>query len=497
MEYFKSFPLFIILIPFMASFSMPLVKNEKTAKTISLITSFICLALSAFTFFYVITNGAFKYDMGHFKAPLGIELKVGIFESVMVSVFMFVTFSVIAHSVCNSQNDMTSKKVPIYYLLLNVFSASICGITLTNDIFNAFVFIEVSTIAACGMIVVKDKEENILAAIKYLVYSSLGSGLVLMGIAFIYSITGNLNMDFINIELSKVYMEYDKVVMISLALFTFGIGIKGAMFPFYVWLPDAHSSSTDSTSAIISAVGLKGPVILLIKVFYTVFGAYILRQSSVLDMVLVLGATGMIMGSVFAIFQNNIKKMVAYSSVAQMGYIFLGIGLGSVAGLTASAFHIITHALTKSLLFLSVGAMIKRKNTYLIGDMSALGKNMPLTLGVFSIGVFSMVGIPILPGFITKWNLSMASIESGKGFMVAAIILSSLLNCIYYLPVVINGYFKKGAEHSYDVGIEKNVDKEKLLTMAPSLLLAGAAIAVGITSGKIIEVLTLAFENIM
>ncbi|KDR94569.1 multisubunit sodium/proton antiporter, MrpD subunit [Peptoclostridium litorale DSM 5388] len=493
MEYFKSFPMFIVLIPFMSSFLMPMVKGEKTAKAISFAVNFVCLTLAALTFYYVSVNGMFKYDMGHFKAPWGIEFKVGVFESAMACIFTLVAFLAAWHSILNVQKDIPAEKMPIYYLVFNVFNASICGMTFTNDIFNAYVFIEVSTLAACGMIVAKDRAQNINAAIKYLVYSSLGSGLILMGIAFIYSITGNLNMDFIGIEISKVYREYRGVAMAALGLLTIGIGIKGAMFPFHVWLADAHSSATDVTSAVISAVGLKGPAILLIKVFHTAFGAQIIRESGVLDIVIALGSAGMIMGSVFAVFQDNIKKMVAYSSIAQMGYVFFGVGLGNTLGFVISIVHMMGHALTKSAMFLSVGLITEKTNTYSIKGMSGIGRRMPLPLGVFALGALSMIGIPILPGFVSKWNLCMASIESKRTGLVAVVLISSILNCLYYIPVLTRGYFKCEAEF----GNISSSCKSSLANSMQSVLLVVAMVTLGIFSGRIIELLTLDFSNII
>ena len=493
MEYFKSFPMLVVLIPFMSSFLMPMVKSERTAKIISIMVNFICVTLAALTFYYVSVNGVFKYDMGHFEAPWGIEFKAGIFESAMACVFTLVSFLVAWHSAVNVQRDIPAGKTPIYYLLFNIFNASICGITFTNDIFNAFVFIEVSTLAACGMIVVKDKAQNISAAIKYLVYSSLGSGLILMGIAFIYSITGNLNMEFIGIEISNVYGKYHSVSMAALGLLTIGIGIKGAMFPFHVWLADAHSSATDATSAVISAIGLKGPAILLIKVFYTVFGANIIRESGILDIVIALGSAGMIMGSVFAIFQDNIKKMIAYSSIAQMGYVFFGIGLGNTLGLVIAIVHMMGHALTKSALFLSAGLMTGKINSYSIKDMSGIGRKMHLALGVFALGAFSMIGIPIFPGFISKWNLCMASIESKRTGLVAVILISSILNCIYYIPFLTKGYFKCKSEFVNNI----KACEKPIASVMPGMFLVIAMTALGIFSGKMIELLTLDWANII
>ncbi|SHK00244.1 complex I subunit 5 family protein [Tepidibacter formicigenes] len=488
----KSFPLIITLMLFISSFFMPLIKNKSTIKAISLLTTFVSSILSFFTFLYVKVNGEFKYKIGHFEAPWGIEFNIGIIETIMSILFTMVCFFVIWYSIYNIENDITEKKVPLYYLLINVLLASLLGMNFTNDIFNAFVFIEVSTLASCGIIIVKDNKETVKATIKYIVLSSLGSGLILMGIAFLYSITGNLNMDFIHSELIKIWMSYKRITLISIGFFTIGLGIKGAMFPLHVWLPDAHSSSPTSSSAILSSLVVKGAVLLLIKVLYRVFGIIIISNIPVLNLILLLGSAGMIMGSVLAIFQKNVKRVIAYSSVAQMGYIFFGIGLGNKLGLAISIFHIIGHGFIKSALFLSVGSMMQKTGKK-VSELRGVGKEMPITLGLFTLGALSMVGIPILPGFLSKWNFAIASIQSGKVYLLSIILISSLLNVVYYFPIVINGYFgNENLEGKVYMSKEKSI-----FELMPIISLMTGMILLGIGSNSIINMILTACEKIM
>ncbi len=487
----KCFPLIMILILFISSFTMPLIKNNRIIKIISLTTNLVCFVLSICTFYYVQVHGDFKYRMGHFDAPWGIEFSIGTLESMMAILFTIVSFFIIWYSLYSIEKDIKEKKVCLYYVLVNILIASLLGIVFTNDIFNAFVFIEVSTLASCGIIVVKDKKENIKATIKYVVLSSLGSGLVLMGIAFLYSITGNLNMDFMHSELIKNWMDYEKVILLSIGLFTIGLGVKGAMFPLHVWLPDAHSSAPTSSSAMLSSLVVKAFVLLFIKIIYRIFGTDIISNIHVLDLILILGSIGMIMGSVFAIFQKDLKRVIAYSSVAQMGYIFFGIGLGNKLGLAISIFHIIGHALTKSALFLSVGSMMEKTGKK-VSDLKGIGKEMPITLALFTLGALSMIGIPILPGFLSKWNFAIASIQSGRLYLLTIILVSSLLNIVYYSPIVINGYFgEENLKGKVYMSKEKSIKE-----IIPIMMLMGMMVCVGIFSNYIINILLIACEQI-
>ncbi|QEK13422.1 hypothetical protein FQB35_14760 [Crassaminicella thermophila] len=274
----NNFPLLIILLLFISAFTMPLIKKNTLVKGISLSVMGLSNILAFFTWTFVKSNGPFFYRVGHWDAPWGIEFRIGYIESIMAMVFTFVATVVIWYSVYSIEKEIKRSKVAFYYLLINILVGSLLGMVFSNDIFNCFVFIEVTTLASCGIIVVKDKKENIAATLKYLILSSLGSGLVLMGIAFLYAVTGNLNMTYIHKEIIKVYGIYKNTLLIASGLFTVGIGIKSAMFPLHIWLPDAHSSAPSSSSAILSSLVLKSPVLLLIKILYNVFGGEIIHE---------------------------------------------------------------------------------------------------------------------------------------------------------------------------------------------------------------------------
>ncbi|WHH58777.1 proton-conducting transporter membrane subunit [Petroclostridium sp. X23] len=483
----RSFPLVIILILLLSALFMPLIKKARMVKGLSLASMGVSVILAVFTLGYVKENGHFIYQIGHWEAPWGIEFRIGMIEVIMALLFTMVSLLVMGYSVYTIEKDIKHSKVAFYYLLINILVGSLLGIIFSNDLFNCFVFMELSTLASCGIVVVKDKKENIKATLKYLVLSTLGSGLVLMGIAFLYSITGNLNMTFAHKEIVNVYTAYRQTVLITLGLFTVGLGVKSAMFPLHTWLPDAHSSAPSTSSAILSALVLKAFVLLLIKIFYRVFGLEVVSEFPILHLILILGSAGMIMGSVLAIIQKDIKRVIAYSSVAQMGYIFLGIGLGNKQGLMMAVFHIIAHAVTKSTLFLSVGAIIEQTGYRKLEDLKGIGKEMPVTLGIFTVGALSMVGLPLLPGFISKWYLALAAIEGQKPILVGVILLSSLLNAVYYFPIVINAFF--GEENLGDKVF--NAKHKPYRQLIPIFLLIAAMLYVGTAAKSIINMIDL------
>ncbi|MBF8982881.1 monovalent cation/H+ antiporter subunit D family protein [Lutibacter sp. B2] len=464
---------------------MPIMKSVRKIKAFGFVTMSISTILAGCNFLYVKTNGKFEYRVGHFDAPWGITFHIGYIEAIMGVLFTIVATLIIWYSFFSIDKEIKENRISLYYLLINILVGSLLGMVFTDDLFNAFVFLEVSTLAGCGIIVIKDKKDNITATFKYLVLSSLGSGLILMGIAFLYPITGHLNMSLIHESIMALKGAHRNILLISVSTFTVGLGVKSAMFPLHVWLPDAHASAPTSSSAILSGLVLKPPVILLMKILYKVFGFEIIGSFAILDVILILGSIGMIVGSIAAILQKEIKRMIAYSSVAQMGYVFFGIGLGNELGLIMAIFHIISHAVTKSTLFLVVGAMIEKTGSKKIKDLKGIGKEMPITLGVFTMGALSMVGIPIFPGFISKWNLALATIETGRYMFVGMILLSSLLNVGYYFPIVINGYF--GEEN-----LEGKVYKSKVMPMKrliPVFILVGLMVMTGVFSLNIIDMI--------
>ncbi len=485
LEIIRSFPLIIIMILFMTAFTMPLVKNNTRIKAMSISSVAVVTLLSVVHFLYIIKEGSYLYRIGHFDSPFGIEFSIGFIEAIMAILFTFVTLMIVWYSIFAIDKDIKQTRVPLYYILINMLVGSLLGVVFTNDIFNSYVFIEVGTLASCGIIVVKDKKENIMATTKYLIMSSLGSGLVLMGIAYLYSITGHLNMTFIHEELILVYTQYPRAILISLGLFTIGLGVKSAIFPLHGWLPDAHSSAPSSSSALLSSLVLKAYVLLLIKVLYRVFGTEIILQFPILKLILIMGSMGMIIGSVMAIYQKEIKRVIAYSTVAQMGYIFLGIGMGTELGVTIAIFHILGHAVTKSALFLTVGSMIEQTGHYEVKEFRGIGREMPVTLGLFTVGALSMVGIPLFPGFVSKWNFALASIEKGDLVLIGVIILSSLLNVIYYFPIVINGFF--GDENL--TGKIYNSKNKPIKELLPIIVLAIVMIYLGTASQSILQLI--------
>jgi multicomponent Na+:H+ antiporter subunit D len=286
---------------------------------------------------------------------------------------------------------------------------------------------------------------------------------------------------------------YPANITMAIGFMLTGIGIKAAIFPFHIWLPDAHSTAPSTSSAILSAVIVKVYIIVLVKVLFRVFGVDILESLNIPIILSIVAGIGMIMGSIFAMAQKDIKRMLGYSSVAQVGYIILGVSLMSMIGLQAAFYHIISHGLMKAALFLSVGAIVYHKKTRRVNDFDGIAYSMPLSMLVFSVAALGMIGIPLTSGFISKLNLSLAALDASKGILIAVIIISGFLNALYYLPIIIQAFLKESKEGLTTMHVEK-LPKTML---APIILLGLLILTIGIFPNLVMQLLESAAESLM
>lgn len=438
MDFQQHLPFISILTALLAAIITPLFKDRKTSRSISIIVMTIIVTLSAILTVYTYKVGYFTYQLGHYPAPWGNELRAGSFESIMALTFGTITLLSIIGGAKSASHDIEEEKQKYYYLMLNLLTASLLALIYTNDIFTAYVFLEINAVAACAIVVAKVSGDTIKATIKYFVMNVLGSGLYLLAISILYSITGHLLMSNMRDSIMTLPSGYMFPLTVAIGLIFVGLAVKSALFPFHIWLPDAHGSATPTSSAILSGVVLKGYVILLIKIIYRVYGLETIRQLNIFPIILVLGLMGIIFGSIYAIVQEDLKKMIAYSSVAQIGYIFMGIGLGTAAGLLAAAFNIIVHSVTKSMLFISAGNLIEMTGSKKIKDLDGMAYEDRISALGFTIGGLSMVGIPFFGGFIAKLMFIESALDSK--FMLITLIslaISTLLNALYYFPVIL------------------------------------------------------------
>lgn len=445
MEFVQNFP-FISIVLSLFSGPISTVLSGKKAKVLNSLLIIVIGIMSLAVLFFVLQSGEpYVYMMGHFPAPWGNEIRVGVLEAAMACFFCIVMLLCMLGGVHERAKEIEPSKENLYYVMVNLLLCSLLALIYTNDIFTAYVFVEINTISACGLIMIRQTGRTIEAATRYMIMSLLGSGLLLLGICFLYDLTGHLLMSNIKeqVQLLQATGEYHIPLLVALGLISVGLAIKSALFPFHSWLPDAYGYSTVSSAAILSSLVSKGYIFLLVKIFYRVMGMEIVRESKVINVLFVFGIAGMIMGSLSAIREHDIRRMIAYSSVAQIGYIYMGFGLGTTVGIVASIYHVISHAATKSLLFIAFSGLSEASGgSKEFLQLSGAGYRNKIAGVAFSVGALSMVGFPMFSGFISKILFAQAAMESSHKMILTliALAISTILNAIYFMKTVIRIY---------------------------------------------------------
>ena len=445
MQFVQNLP-FICIILSLFSGTICSVLNGKAAKYVNLFVVTAVTLMSTFVLGFTLSTGtSYTYMMGHFPAPWGNEIRVGCLEAFTATFFCIIMLLSLLGGRKKLTQEVEETKHNLYYILTNLLLSSLLALVYTNDLFTAYVFVEINTISACGLIMIRQNGRTIEAAVRYMIMSLLGSGLLLLGLCMLYDITGHLLMSNIQESVAILVSQdaYHIPLLVTIALICVGLAIKSALFPFHSWLPDAYGYSTVSSAAMLSSLVSKGYIFLLIKIIYRVFGFEVFHESKIINVLFVFGIMGMIFGSLSAIKENDIRRMISFSSVAQIGYIYMGIGLGTAAGMEASIFHILSHAATKSLLFIAaIGLTDVSGGSRKFQDLTGAAYRHKIAGITFTVGSLSMVGIPIFSGFISKMLFADAAVlNSGKMLpTLIALAISTILNAIYFMKTVIRIY---------------------------------------------------------
>ena len=446
MEFFKNFPLFTIILAFVAVVLCAILKG-KASRIITIIVDSISVALGIWVLILTLKEGSIEYPMGHFPAPFCNEIRFGVLESIFAIFFPLIILLSLLGGQKHIKEDISENKEHFMYVLLNLVLVALIALIYTNDVFTGYVFLEISTLASIGLIMIKEKGNTTVAAIRYMIFNLIGSGLFLLGIIFLYDLTGYLSMSYIKEALTTLVTNNKNTpaIICSTLLISVGLGIKSGMFPFYFWMPDAYGESTTTSASIVSGVISKGYIILLIKMIYRTFGWDTINSLKLTGVYLIVGTLGMIFGSLSAIRQGKINRMISFSSAAQIGYIYMGIGLGP-AGIVGAIIQILCHACTKPLLFVSSNRLISVSN----GDarfksLKGSGKKDIIAGIGYTIGSLSMVGFPFFAGFATKCLLIMGALDATISTLqvslaLASLVISTLLNTIYFLRTIITIY---------------------------------------------------------
>lgn len=445
MQFVQNFPCFSIMLCMFAGIVSSVLKG-KAAKILNAAVLLLNIAMSAWVLIFTVSTGnSYVYVMGRFPAPWGNELRAGVLEAGMALFFCIIMLLSLLGGKHKLIQEVAEGKQNLYYVLTDLLLSSLLALIYTNDLFTAYVFVEINTISACGLIMIRQNGRTIEAAVRYMIMSLLGSGLFLVGICMLYDLTGHLLMSNIKEQIGFIMAEgsYQVPLLVTIAIMSVGLAIKSALFPFHAWLPDAYGYSTVSSAAILSSLVSKGYIFLLLKIIYRVIGFEVFHDSKIINVLFVFGLMGMVFGSLSAIKENDIRRMIAFSSVAQIGYIYMGIGLGTQVGMVASVFHVLSHAATKSLLFIAaIGLTDVSGGSRKFIELTGAGYRNKFAGAAFTVGSLSMVGVPMFAGFISKLLFAQAAVQNQGKMLPTLIVLgiSTVLNAIYFMKTVIRIY---------------------------------------------------------
>ena len=436
-------PFFSIMIAMFAGIITIPVKNGARAWYISVTAECVVLAMSLIL--TVRLAGApetITFSMGHYPAPWGNEIRAGFIEALMASLFSFVMLFSIMGGKSDIFGDILPQKRTLYFIAYDELFGAMLALIYTNDIFTAYVFIEISMLAASAIIMAKDSGRSLIATLRYLIMMLLGSGLFLLGVIILYSITGHLLMVNLGDAVQKIAEAGTliKPLLCVIGLVCIGLTIKSAVYPFHTMLPGAHSVATTASSAVLSGLVLKAYIFLLIKCICRVFSIDLMVRSGFTNVAFFLGCVGTVVCSIKAMRESDLKRMIAYSSSAQIAYIYIGIGIAGYMGIAAALMHIVIHALTKSCMFICAGnlAASSGHDTDIHQNRGAAYANLPAGIG-FTACALSMIGLPFFPGFASKLYLVLAAKDNGLilTFTIAALLISMVLNAMYFVPALL------------------------------------------------------------
>ncbi len=439
-------PALQVAIPMLGAAFVAMMRNGLLAWFVSLIISLLMPIIALFLLHETFVNGIVSYALGGWAPPVGIEYRVDVanaFVLVIVSVMAAITLpyarKVVALEIAEENRSW-------FYSMYLLCLCGLLGIAITGDAFNAFVFLEVSSLSTYAMIAMGRDRRALVAAYQYLIMGTIGATLYVVGVGLLYVMTGTLNFADMAVRLKEI--EETRPILAALSFITVGLSLKIALFPLHKWLPNAYAYSPTMATVFLASTATKVAIYLLIRFVYTIYGPSLeLVETSAVTVFVILSLAAMFIASFAACFQKNIERMLAFSSVAQIGYITLGISFAVKTGLTGGLVHLVNHAFMKGALFMCTGAMMMRLGNVKLQAVEGIGRTMPITMGLFVAAGLSLIGVPGTVGFVSKWYLALAAFETGQSWLAFAIMASSFIAVVYIGRIVEIAYFRepKGA----------------------------------------------------
>ncbi|AWB34616.1 monovalent cation/H+ antiporter subunit D family protein [Orrella marina] len=444
MTLYDQLPVLVVVLPlFLAPLVATLPSRGKLPWLVATITTALTFAISISLVTQVLETGSLTYLLGNWPIPFGIGLYIGPFSAMMALIISGASLAGLIVSASAMDNEVPAEHQSLLYSCWLLAMSGLIGIVITGDAFNVFVFMEISSLASYVMVANGPTRQGLTASFKYLVTGTMGATFYLIGVGYLYMMTGTLNMADMAVRLEDVSDTLP--VIVAGGFLILGLAMKAALFPMHAWMPNAYQFAPSAVAVFFAACSTKVALYVMLRFQFQILTPNLGNHLELLNaLIMTLSVIGFIAGSLIAIFSDNLKRLLGYSSVAQLGYIVLAISLGTSAGISAAIIHTFNHAIMKAALFAAVAAMVLRFGSSKIEDLAGVGKQMPLTMLGFALAGLSLIGVPLTAGFISKWYLIQAVLESGTlGILLTLLILtSSLMAVIYIWKVIEIAYFQ-------------------------------------------------------
>jgi len=464
-----------------------LIRNAGLVRGIAIAATVASLGISLELLSQVRDGTVLVYEFGDWPRPLGIEYPLDITNAYVLVIVSMIAVVVLPNGCRNSQ--VSEGREYLFYAAFLLCFGGLLGVAITGDAFNIFVFLEISSLATYILIAMGRDRRALMAAYSYLIVGTIGATFLLIGIGLLYQMTGTLNIADLAARLEDA--KQSRTMIVAFAFAITGISIKLAVLPLHHWLPNAYTHAPPVVSAFLSATATKVAYYLLLRFVYTILGAGFVFEVLRFDLILTpLSLLAMFIGSLAAIYQTDLKRLLAYSSIAQIGYMTLGLSLNSELGVTAGVVHLFNHALMKGGLFLVAACLLAQIGTTAIADMRGLGKRMPLTAFAVTVAGLGMIGVPGTVGFVSKWVLVSAAIDQHAWGITALILLSSLLALVYIWRLIEVMYLTEPPE-----GAERQ--EAPPLYLVPTWLLVLASVYFGFATDDTLGVARAAAQQLL
>ncbi len=482
-------PVLLVVVPLVAAPIAALLNRPRLSWAVAVAATLWALYAALELLSQTMAAGEIHYELGGWAAPYGIEYVVDPVNAWVVVIVTLIGALVVPYARVSVEREITEDRIPLFYAAFILCLTGLLGIAVTGDVFNVFVFLEISSLSAYALIALGSDRRALTASFQYLIMGSVGATFIVIGIGLMYVMTGTLNMADLADRLPEV--SGTRTIPVAFTFLTVGITLKLALFPLHLWLPNAYTYAPSAVTAFIASTATKVGVYLLLRFFFTIFGVTFSFDVMQLDRILMpLALIAIVAMSLVAIYQENVKRLLAYSSVAQIGYMVLGISFASVLGLTAGILHLFNHALMKGALFMSMGCVMYRVGSVRLERMNGLGRAMPWTMAAFVVGGLSLIGVPFTVGFISKWYLVQAALEQGMWPVAGVVLLGSLLALMYVWKVVEVAYFREADP-------ELEISEAPLSLLAPTWVLVLGNLYFGINASDSVGIATRAAEVLL